>query len=130
MPISTQPIEDWGDAVFLAITNALNTLLAAIPVVIGALLILLIGWILSGIVARLVTGVMRRVGTDRVFAEHGRRAYGERVDQFRPSAAAGEVAKWGIRIIFLTAAANALGMPQVSALLNQVLLWIPNLIVA
>ena len=38
--------------------------------------------------------------------------------------------KWLIRIVFLVAAANVLNLPQVSELLNQVLLWIPNLIVA
>jgi hypothetical protein len=32
--------------------------------------------------------------------------------------------------VFLVAAANVLGLTQVSELLNQVLLWIPNLIVA
>ena len=32
--------------------------------------------------------------------------------------------------MFLVAAANVLNLPQVSLLLNQVLLWIPNLIVA
>jgi hypothetical protein len=130
MPITTQPIEDWGQAIFLSLTTALNTLLAAIPAVIGALVILVIGWILSGILARLVTAGLRRVGVDRVFAEHGGAVYGQRAEQFQPSVVAGEVVKWAIRLVFLVAAANALGMPQVSQLLNQVLLWIPNLIVA
>jgi hypothetical protein len=128
--ITTQPISDWGEAIFLAITNAINTFLAAIPAVIGALLILLIGWILSGIIARLVAGALRAAGADRAFAEHGGAVYGSRVDQFQPSVVVAEITKWAIRIVFLIAAANALGMPQVSQLLNQVLLWIPNLLVA
>jgi hypothetical protein len=130
MPITTQPIENWGDAIFLALTNAINTFLAAIPAVLGAIVILIIGWVLSGIVARLVSGVLRKAGADRMFAEHGGAVYGERSRQFQPSIVAGEIVKWAIRIVFLVAAANALGMPQVSQLLNQVLLWIPNLIVA
>jgi hypothetical protein len=130
MPISTQPIEDWGEAVFLALTNALNTFLAAIPGILGALIILAIGWILSGIVARLVRGGLRAVGADRVFAEHGGSVYGQQARQFTPSTVGGEIAKWAIRIVFLVAAANVLGMPQVSNLLNEVLLWLPNLIVA
>ena len=32
----TVEITDWGDAIFLALSNALNTFLAAIPQVIGA----------------------------------------------------------------------------------------------
>ncbi len=130
MPISTQPIEDWGEAIFLALTNAVNTLLAAIPGILGAIIILIIGWLLSGVIARLVSGGLRAVGADRMFATHGADVYGQRAQSVRPSVVGGELAKWAIRIVFLIAAANVLGMPQVSLLLNQVLLWLPNLLVA
>jgi len=126
----TVQISDWGDAVFLAVSNALNTLIAALPQVIGALLLILIGWVLSGFLARITTEALRRAGADRVFAEHAGTVYGESGTRFRPSVAAGEVVKWLVRIVFLVAAANALGMEEVSIFLNQVLLWIPNLIVA
>jgi hypothetical protein len=129
MPV-VQPINDWGDAVLLALTNALNTFLAAVPGVIGALLIILIGWVLSGILGGLVARALRLVGADRLFAEHGQGVYPARAMKYPPSQVAGELTKWVIRIVFLIAAANVLGMPQVSELLNQVLLWIPNLIVA
>ena len=128
MPTTT--VTDWGDAIFLGISNALNTFLAAIPQVVGALLILIIGWIISGILARIVTAALRRTGVDRLFAEHGGPVYGRQTVQFEPSVVAGEIVKWIVRLVFLVAAANVLGMPQVSLLLNQVLLWIPNLIVA
>jgi hypothetical protein len=126
----TAPISDWGDAVMLAVTNALNNLLAAIPAIIGALLILLIGWLLSNAAAALVLRVMRRANVDRVFAEHGDGVYPAGAMRYTPSVVAAEVVRWLIRIVFLIAAANALNLPQVSELLNQILLWIPNLIVA
>ena len=121
---------DWRDSFFLAASAALNNLLAAIPAIIGALLILAIGWILSNILARLVTSLLERAGADRLFAEHGGEVYGSRAEAFKPSVVGGELVKWLIRIVFLVAAANVLNLPQVSELLNQVLLWIPNLIVA
>jgi hypothetical protein len=126
----TTEITDWGDAVFLSLSNALNTFLAAIPQIIGALLIIIIGWIISGLLARLVSTLLRRAGADRLFAEHGGQVYGSQSQKIKPSVVGGELVKWLIRIVFLVAAANVLGMPQVSELLNQVLLWIPNLIVA
>lgn len=126
----TTPISDWGDAVFLALSNALNAFLNAIPLVIGALLIIIIGWIIAGVLARLTTEVLRRVGADRLFAEHADRVYGERTRSITPSVVAGELVKWLVRLVFLVAAANVLGLTQVSELLNDVLLWIPNLIVA
>src|SRR3954453_12690383 len=125
----TVEIQNWGDAVFLAISNALNTFLAAIPQVIGALLTIIIGWIVAGIVARIVTELLRRAGADRLFAEHGGAVYGSETQQIQPSTVMGELVKWLIRIVFLVAAANVLGMPEVSNLLNQVLVWFPNLVV-
>ena len=123
-------VTNWGDAVFLSLTNALNSFLNAIPQVIGALLIIIIGWVISNILARLVREVLERGGADRLFAEHGGAVYGTRSSAFQPSIVAAEVVKWIVRFIFLVAAANVLGLTQVSVLLNDVLLWIPNLIVA
>jgi hypothetical protein len=128
MPTTT--ISNWGDAIFLGISNALNTFLAAIPQVIGALLIVIIGWIIAGFLARLITAGLRRTSVDRLFAEHAGPVYGKQSAAFEPSVIAGEIVKWIVRLVFLVAAANVLGMPQVSQLLNEVLLWIPNLIVA
>ena len=127
MPIQ---VSDWGDAVFLSLSNALNAFLNAIPLVIGALLIIIIGWIIAGALARLVREVLRRIGVDRLFAEHSGRVYGDRTREIKPSVVTGELVKWLIRLVFLVAAANVLGLTQVSELLNDVLLWIPNLIVA
>jgi len=126
----TVAISSWGDAVFLSLSNALNTFLNAIPQVIGALLIIIIGWIIAGALARLVSELLSRVGADRVFAERGGEVYGAQSQKIKPSIVAGELVKWLIRLVFLVAAANVLGMTQISELLNQVLLWIPNLIVA
>lgn len=126
----TEPIQNWGDAIFVSLSNALNGFLSAIPLIVGALVILLIGWVISGLVARLVREVLARAGADRLFAEHGGAVYGSQSRKIKPSIVASEIVKWIIRFVFLVAAANVLGMPQVSTLLNQVLLWIPNLLVA
>lgn len=123
-------ISDWGDAVFLSLTNALNSFLNALPQVIGALLILLIGWIIAGILAKVVTTLLARAKADEMFARHGSQVYGQRSQGIKPSVVAGELVKWLVRIVFLVAAANVLGLTQISLLLNEVLLWIPNLIVA
>ena len=123
-------INTWGDAIFLAVTNALNLFLAAIPLVIGALVILVIGWILSGLLGSLTRRIVAAAGADRVYAQRAADVYGQSATRWQPSKVAGDVVKWLVRLVFLIAAANALGLTQVSQLLNQVILWIPNLVVA
>ena len=123
-------VTDWGEALFLSLTNAFYAFVAAIPLVIAALLILIIGWVISNVLARIVREILERAGADRLFAEHGGAVYGTRSSAFQPSVVTAEIVKWIVRFIFLVAAANVLGLTQVSVLLNDVLLWIPNLIVA
>src|SRR3712207_9098470 len=48
----------------------------------------------------------------------------------QPSRLGSLITFWVIMVVFLTAAANFLGWPQVSDLLNDVVGWLPNLIVA
>ncbi len=123
-------VRTWGDAVFLAVTNAVNVFLTAVPLIIGALVILIIGWLISNLLARPVRTAVARAGADRMFSEHGGRAYGDAASRIVPSVVSAEVVKWLVRIVTLVAATNVLGLTQFSQLLNQVLLWIPNLIVA
>src|SRR5205823_14487585 len=40
------------------------------------------------------------------------------------------IAKWFVRLIVLVVAFDALGLPAVSQVLQQLLLWLPNLVVA
>ena len=99
-------VTDWGEALFLSLSNALNAFLAAIPLVIAALLIIIIGWIISNVLARIVREILERAGADRLFAEHSGPVYGTRSSAFQPSIVAAEVVKWIVRFIFLIAAAN------------------------
>jgi Mechanosensitive ion channel, conserved TM helix len=118
------------DTITTQFNAAIGGLIAALPSIIGALILLIIGWIIAGIVARIVTTVLERVGADRLFAQHGAQVYGSRTQSFTISKVVGEVVKWLIRLVFLVAAANLLGLTQISLLLNQIILWLPNLLVA
>lgn len=118
------------DQIALSFNTVVGDLVEALPNIIGALVLLLVGWILSGIIGRIVTRVLEGVGADRMFAQHGASVYGQSGRSFTPSKVAGEVVKWLIRLVFLVAAANLLGLTQISDLLNRIILWLPNLVVA
>ena len=47
-----------------------------------------------------------------------------------PSGLLADIVKWFVRLIVLVVAFDALGLPAVSPMLQQFLLWIPNLVVA
>lgn len=118
------------DTIVNSFNSAIGSLVAALPSLISALVLLIVGWVISSVVARIVATVLQRVGADRLLAQHGGKVYGPSTARFKVSDIAALVVKWLIRLVFLIAAANLLGLPQVSILLNQILLWLPNLIVA
>jgi hypothetical protein len=110
--------------------QVLSDLVTALPDLIGALLILLIGYVVAKVVSGIVRSLTERAGVDRTFAQHGGEVYGGATSTFTPSRLAGMITFGVILLIFLVAAANFLGWPQVSELLNGFIAWLPNLIVA
>ena len=111
-------LANFGEAVLASVAAALGTLLSFIPGLIGAVLLLVIGWIVSDVVARVVTTLLRRIGfetaAERVGATHFIAMTGARSGS--ASAAFGEIVKWFIRLLFVEMAAQALRITVVSGL--------------
>jgi hypothetical protein len=92
--------------------------------------VLLVGWIVGRLIGGIVTTILERMSADRWFQRYGGDVYGDATSTLKPSRMVGILAKWLIYLVFFVAAANFLNWPQVSALLNQFLTWLPNLVVA
>jgi hypothetical protein len=115
------------DSFFSGITTFMNF----IPTLLGAAVVLAVGWFLSTFVARLVERVLISLKLDEVSGRTGMDRYlvGPQ-GNYRASQGVGILAKWFVRLIFLQAAANLLNMPQVTTIINNILMFIPNLAVA
>ena len=118
-----------GDTLVESFNEVINDLVTALPALIGALIILLVGYVLARVVSTIVRKLLQRTA-DPAFAKHGDEAYGTAARSLTPSSVGALVVFWVIMLVFLTAAANFLGWPQVSQLLNDFVGWLPNLIVA
>jgi hypothetical protein len=126
-----ETVESWGDAVMVSVTEALQNFLGFLPALIGALLILLIGWIISGLLAGLVERGLKAVGFERAAQSTGISGFIERSgSSWTASAIVAEIVKWFIRLLAIQAAASVLGLSQISQIVNAILLWLPNLVVA
>lgn len=111
--------------------NATDGIFAFIPNLLGSLLLLLIGYVIATVVAKLVKTVLDRFHLDTRLKESDAHTYVERVV---PGASASNgisrVVFWLIFVFFISAAIGALGIPAVSTFMNQVLAYLPNVIVA
>jgi hypothetical protein len=121
----------WGAAIESSVSNALSLFLATIPKIIGFLLILGIGWMLAALTAGAAAAILRRMRFNDMAHRSGLAGVVQSTGM--DTDAIGFVAlstKWFIRLIALVVAFDALGLAAVSETLRQLLLWLPNLIVA
>ena len=126
-----ETVNNWGDAVMVSATEALQNFLGFLPALIGAILILVLGWIVAGLLAQLVERVLKTVGFERAANTTGISSFIQRSgSSWTASAIVAEIVKWFIRLIAIQAAASVLGLNQISQIINAILLWLPNLVVA
>lgn len=125
------PVRDWGEAFLTAIADAFRKIFTFLPDLIGALIILWVGWFIAGLLAKLVTNVLRKVNFNQATEKAGLNRFvaasGVRKD---PSEIMGELVKWFFRIIALLAAFSVLQLPALTVALTGILNFIPRLIVA
>ena len=125
------PIRDWSDAIINSMAQALSLLLAAIPRIIGFLIIVAIGWFIATLIARAAAALLRSIRFNDMAERSGFAGFvantGVETDS---SGFVADIAKWFVRLITLVVGFDALGLPAVSDVLRQLLLWLPNLAVA
>lgn len=104
--------------------------LAAIPKILGFIVIIIVGWIIASLIAKAVAALLRAVLFNDLAGRSGFAGFvtsmGVKTD---PAGFLALIAKWFVRLIVLVAAFDALGLPAVSDVLRQLLLWLPNLVV-
>src|ERR687884_1254431 len=129
MPTAT--VTSWGEAVMTSMATALALFLGAIPKVIGFLVILIIGWIIASVLAKAAAGILRAVKFNDLAQRSGLSDFVQKMGLHTDASDfLATIAKWFVRLIVLVVAFDALGLPAVSNVLQQLLLWLPNLVVA
>jgi mechanosensitive ion channel-like protein len=125
------PIRDTGEAVRASLANALGMFLGAIPRIIGFAVVLIIGWFVASLIAKGVAALLRSIKFNDLAQRSGFAGFVQNMGVRRDAAGVlADVTKWFIRLITLVVAFDTLGLPAVSGVLQQLLLWLPNLVVA
>lgn len=103
-----------------------------IPALIVALLVLVAGWFCGSALGGLTAKLLRRAGSEGLAERMGvqRLLTGAGVTRMDASAILGECVNWIVRIISLQIAAEILGLVQITLLINGLIAFIPNIIVA
>ena len=124
-------ITEWSAALMTSMAAALAMFFSAIPKILGFLVIVIVGWLLASLVEKGVAAILRAIKFNDLARRSGFAEFvtnmGVRQDSSSVLAA---IVKWFVRLITLVVAFDLLGLPAVSSVLQQLLLWLPNLVVA
>jgi small-conductance mechanosensitive channel len=131
MLLAMQQGQQAQQAVLGPLQQGLSTFLEYIPQLIGAILILVIGYVVARILQAVVARLLKAIGFDR-WMEHGdiKQFFDRAQTQETPATVLGRLVFWFVFIIAITMAADALGIRQVSAVLSQLIAYIPSIIAA
>lgn len=125
------PVRDAGEALRASLAGALDTFLSAIPRILGFAVVLIVGWIISSLLARGVDALLHAVKFNDLARRSGFADFVHKMGVKDDSAGViASIVKWFVRLITLVVAFDTLGLPAVSNVLQQLLLWLPNLVVA
>jgi hypothetical protein len=129
VPATTEP--SFTQTFVASFRDAFSMILGAIPRILGFIVIVAIGWFVSTLLARAVTGLLRAIRFDELMQRSGLADFMNKMATGTDSAGiiAGLV-KWIVRVVVLLVAFDVLGLPAVSDVMRQLLLWLPNLVVA
>lgn len=125
---STGNFQTWGDAITASLHNVWSQFLNGLPAFLAAVIVLIIGILIASFLGRLVKKVLDIGKIDDLVNRTGINK--ELGTSISITAVIAWVVKWFFIIATLLAVVNILNIEQVTDFLNQVLVYIPNVVVA
>lgn len=98
-----------------------------IPNLLGALVVVLLGFVIAKLLDALLSKLLAKVGLDRLMGGTGLTKLLARVGiQVPVSTLVGKIVYWFVLLVFLVSAAESLGLQRVSATLDVLALYLPK----
>lgn len=120
---------DWTAAISNSLSSIVVRVADFIPALLGAIVILILGWLVAALLEWAVENVLRAVGLQAIFERVKIEDILKRAEIKKDtSGLVGAVVKWIILLVSFIAAADVLGLSQVSLFLDSILGYVPNAI--
>ncbi len=124
-------IQDWASLVVGSLQNLWVGFLSTLASIVGALIVLIIGLIVAAGIASLVEKIVNLVKLDKLLVNMGLQEYFDRAGlRLNSGKFFHRIVYWFLVVVFLLAATDILGFYSLSSFLRDVLLYVPNVIVA
>jgi len=124
-------VQSWADVLVSSFQTIWSGFIGFLPKFLGAIIVFLIGLIIANGLGALVAQFINAIKLDRLLEKVGVGRFFERAGwKINSGKFLGELVKWFFIIVFLLAAADILQLYGLTAFLRDILLYIPNIIIA
>ncbi len=124
-------IQSWSQVFLLSLQGLWYGFIETFPRILLAIIIFIIGWIVATTLGKLVMMAIDALKLDRAFKNTGvDEALARAGWKLHIGAVLGWLVKWFLITVFLIASLNILHLDQVTVFLQQVLAYIPQVIIA
>lgn len=124
-------VQNWTDVLVSSLQNLWVQVLGWLPSLVGALVVFVVGLVVAAGLGSLVEKVVAAVKLDNLLRKLGMEEYTRRANmELNSGFFLGRLVYWFLVLAFLLAASDILGFAALSAFLSDVLLYVPNLVVA
>lgn len=110
-----------------SVNNGLLGIAAFVPKFLAGAVILIVGIIIASILKQVVQEVFKALKIETFLRKYG---VPEMKEEFTWTNILSEIVRWFVIIIFLIPTADVWGLPRVGAVLNDLLVYLPNVLVA
>lgn len=122
---------DWQTFVVEPTKEMLTRMASFIPILVGALIILIVGWIVAKIIRRLVNRILAVIRFDVIADKAGiSNVLSKGGIKFTARQIISGLAYWLVMVMVLVMMVNALGLTVAAQLLERLFAYIPNVIAA
>src|ERR687894_216210 len=118
-------------AVTQSLSDGLGAILGALPALMGAIIILVVGFIIAKVLQGIVTRVLQSMGFEGWMESGGIKQFFDRSQTNKtPLSILGKLIFWLVFFIAITMAVDTLGISAISDVLAQFIAYIPQIIAA
>jgi len=122
---------NWNELIADPVRQMLAKILAYLPILLGALIIFIVGWIVAKLIRRAVDWLLKAVRFDVMANKTGITEVLRKGDlKITASQVVSGLVYWLIIIMVLVMTVDALGLPKASDILASVFAYVPKVIVA
>lgn len=124
-------LNTWSDVLTQSFQSLWVNVISYLPAIFVAIIIFLAGWVTGAVLGEWISKIIKAIRLDRFLSQVGINEVVEKAGHRLDSGAfLGALVKWFVILAFLIASVDVLGLTQVNIFLQQVISYVPSIIVA